>query len=299
MPLGVNNAQAVLLDGKVYVGGRYTHKDEDRHAVLIYIPEGDEWSRLPQSPVRWFAMASVNHQLVLAGGQEGNSDKTTILTVWDSTSRSWTHPYPPVPTVQSCATAVGYQHFLVVVGPGNLSGPSPAAVEILDTSSSQWFAARPLLSACDSMASALLGNTLYLIGGISDFLSPTTQVFSTSVPRLISQAVQSHRSYNAPSSVRPAAVPMWENLSDTPLLYSTVLAYSDSLLAVGGMDEMGEYCSSVHIYDPAGSEWVKVGDLPVWRSRLTCVVLSSGELLVSGGRNEQDVYSNEVYKFNF
>ena len=299
MPLGVNNAQAVLLDGKVYVGGGYTHKDEDRNAVLIYTPKGDEWSRLPQCPVRWFAMASVNHQLVLAGGQVG---KTTILTVWDSTSRSWTHPYPPVPTVQSCATAVGYQHFLVVVGPGSdstLSGPSPAAVEILDTSSSEWHAAHPLLSACDSMASALLGDTLYLIGGISDFLSPTTQVFSTSLPTLISQAVQSHRSYIAPSSVRPAAVPMWENLSDTPLLYSTVLAYSDSLLAVGGMDEMGEYCSSVHIYDPAGSEWVKVGDLPVRRSRLTCVVLSSGELLVSGGRNEQDVYSNEVYKFNF
>ena len=302
MPLGVNNAQAVLLDGKVYVGGGYTHKDEDRHAVLIYTPEGDEWSRLPQCPVRWFAMASVNHQLVLAGGQEGSNDKTTILTIWDGTSCSWTHPYPPVPTVQSCAAAIGYQHFLAVVGPGSdstLSRPSPAAVEILDTSSSQWFAAHPLPIACDLIASALLGDTLYLIGGISDFLSPTTQVFSTSVPRLISQAVQSHRSYNPPPTVSPAAVPMWENLSDTPLLYSTVLAYSDSLLAVGGMDEMGEYCSSVHIYDPAGREWVKVGDLPVRRSRLTCAVLSSGELLVSGGRNEQDVYSNEVYKFNF
>lgn len=49
---------------------------------------------------------------------------------------------------------------------------------------------------------------------------------------------------------------------------------------------------------PADKEWMKVGDMPVRRSRLTCVVLSSGELLVSGGRNEHDVYSNEVYKFD-
>lgn len=302
MPFGVNNAQAVLLDGRVYVGGGYTHKDEDRHAILIYTPERDEWSRLPQSPVRWFSMASVNHQLVLAGGQEVNGDKTSMLTVWDSMSCSWVHPYPPVPTVQSCAAAVGYQQFLVVVGPSSdsvLTGSSPASVEVLDTSTLQWHSAHPLPVACDSMASALLGDTLYLIGGISDFLSPTTQVFSTSLPTLISHAVQSHRYYNTPSTVSPAVVPMWESLSETPLLYSTVLAFSDSILAVGGMDDLGEYCSSVHIYNPADKEWMKVGDMPVRRSRLTSVVLSSGELLVSGGRNEHDVYSNEVYKFNF
>ena len=274
------SAQAVLLDGNVYIGGGYTDKYKDVYVILVYNPEGDEWSQLPSCPVRSFAMASVNHQLVLAGGLErGRHDGSNKLVVWNSTSHTgWTLPYPPMPTAHSNASAIGYQCYLVVAGGWR-------SVEILDTSSSQWHTAKQLPVGCESMTSAVLGDTLYLLGGTT--VSPM-QVLATSLPSLISDAT-SH-------FLRPAIPPLWVNLPNTPLKNSTASVLQNSLLAIGGQTDMCEPDFKIHLYNPLSGSWVKVGDMPVRRSHLTSAVLSSGAVFVCGGLDKHDgVYSNQVY----
>ena len=224
-------------------------------------------------------MASVNQQLVLAGGMErGRHDDSNRLVVWNSTSHTgWTLPYPPMPTAHSKPSAIGYQCYLVVTGGWR-------SVEILDTSSSQWHIAEPLPVGCESMTSAVLGDTLYLMGGTT--VSPM-QVLATFLPSLILDAT----SYFP----RPAISPTWVNRPNTPLKNSTALVLQNSLLAIGGQTDMCESDGEIHLYNPLSGSWVKVGDMPVRRSHLTSAVLSSGAVLVCGGLDKHGVYSNQVY----
>ena len=294
MPFAMSSAQTVLLDGQVYIGSGYTYKDEFQYDILVYTPDKDEWSQLPPCPVKQFAMALVNHQLVLVGGRErsaSNSNVTDKLTVWDGTSHQWTHPYPPIPTPLDGICAIGYQHYLVAAGGSQTLHLYQKSVldnvEILDTMSSQWHTAQPLPIKCDSMRPAVLGNTLYLLdSSSSQFSFVITKMLAVSLPALISHA----------TSHTPTA-PMWESLPNIPLTGSTALAFQNSrLLALGGENERHECCSSVFLYNPVSKEWVKVGDMPFGKSSLGCAVLPSGELLVFGGNDEQFRHSKQVYK---
>ena len=281
MPHGMASAQAVLLNGKVYIGGGNTDSLKDEYVILVYSPEGDEWTQLPSCPVRSFAMASVNHQLVLAGGLErGRHDGSNKLVVWNNTSHSgWTNPYPPMPTAHVKASAIGHWHYLVVAGGWRY-------VEILDTSNSQWHTAESLPVGCELMTSAVLANTLYLMGGTA--VSPM-QVLAASLPSLVSEATSRFPI--------PTVSPLWVNLPNTPFKNSTASVLEYSLLAIGGQTDASWRACEVLRYDPMSGSWVKVGDMPVRRSHLSSVVLSHGALLVCGGLGVDGatVYSNQVY----
>ena len=104
------------------------------------------------------------------------------------------------------------------------------------------------------------------------FGGASKKVFRVCLDDLISQAV----SASAPPTPSP-----WQSLPDTPLIYSTALAFNGALLAVGG----GRYSegTAIYHYKPSSRSWVEAGELPTKRSRCTCTVLPSGDLYVAGG----------------
>jgi hypothetical protein len=114
----------------------------------------------------------------------------------------------------------------------------------------------------------------YLLGGITK--GSFQKVFSVCLDDLISQAVSQPASASAPPTPSP-----WQPLPDTPLTYSTALAFNGALLAVGG----GGYPASTAIYhyQPSSRSWVKGGEMPTKRAQCTCTVLPSGDLYVAGG----------------
>ncbi len=274
--LGTNQACAVVLNGKVYIGGGLTGRDEDEYIIEVYTPESDGWSRLPECGVKWFALAIVNQQLVLVGGfSRDNRDQSTIL-VWDSTSQRWTTPYPNMPTAQTSPAAVGYQQFLVVAGGHGRSRLT--TVEVLNSSTKRWSTASPLPIGCSWLTPAVVGDTLYLLGGLTGLslsYSFNKQMFSISLPALVSHAVSTPR----------APPPSWE-ATDTELTLSTAVSLYDSLLAVGGKDDQKRRSSTISLYNPQTRQWTKVGDVPAALSECSCTVLPSGELIVLGGREE-------------
>ncbi len=158
-------ACAVVLNGKVYVGGGEADRYEDQFIIQVYTPERDGCSRLPKCPVMWFAMTAVNQQLVLVGGNSRDYCPRSAVLMWDSPSQQWTSPYPNMPTARQSAGAVGYQHFLVVAG-GFGGGSDLTTVEILNTSTKRWYTAAPLPVGCSDFTPALVGDTLYLLGGV-------------------------------------------------------------------------------------------------------------------------------------
>ena len=220
-------------------------------------------------------MTEVNHQLTLVGGnvKPASSTVTDAVGVY-STSQGWTHPYPPMNTPRATPAVSTYHQYLVVAGGQGHRG-NLATVEIFDTLTShgQWLSitSMSLPVSCSQMLSAIVHDTLYLLGGTLQ-----RQVLSMSLPALT-------------QSDKPPA--QWCTLPDTPLEHSAAIAVHGSLLAVGGSIERGgrysyrQHSSAIHVYNQEKNMWTKVGDIPTERSFCACCLLPSGEIIIAGGED--------------
>jgi len=106
-----------------------------------------------------------------------------------------------------------------------------------------------------------------------------------SLPELCSQSVNKSAATN--TSAR------WQRLPDTPLGATTAIALSGSLLTVGGRHDTTA-STAIHLYHPETNTWTEVGNLPTPRYYCSATVLASGELLVSGGYDQQGNFTTLV-----
>ena len=266
--------RVAVFKEKVYIGGGGASSDRERQTVMVYDPQQDSYDTLPPYTCIHFSMAVVNNQLVLIGGYNVHTDKTTNkLGVWNEQSKQWTHPLPPMTTVRNSPSVDAHNNrWLVVIG-GDGDRGQLSRVEILDTSLRQWYHGAPLPKPCYRVLPATIGNMCYLLGGFTEGTA-SKKVFSTCLDALISQAIlQPPDSASAPPTPSP-----WQTLPDTPLIHSTALALNGALLAVGGLAS-----NAIHLYQPSSRSWVKAGELPTVRDVCTCTVLPSGEVFVAGG----------------
>ena len=136
MPTGVSDAHAVVVGGKVYIGGGGVEGSE--YKILEYIIQGGQWREI-ETPVEWFGMAVVNNQLLIIGGEDKEERATNQVWALDSVSGAWTQPFPAMPTARKWLSAVGYKRWVLVVG-----GYEERCVEVLDTATNKWCVATPL-----------------------------------------------------------------------------------------------------------------------------------------------------------
>jgi hypothetical protein len=275
-----NAIQAIVIGDNVYVGGGFTVITENGCTVMVYSLASGSWSKLPRTyETQWFGMAAANNHLILVGGSTIRSDYTEgtgILAMRDEGSRTWTRPFPEMPTPRYSLSVVSYQKWMVVAGGETKRGSRSNKVEILDTLSGQWYEGSPIPRVCSEMSSAINGNMWYLSRGYYSSHRPNKHVFCVSLDELISQAVS--QSAGNTSSPKPSP---WQTLTDAPLTHSTVLVLNGALLIVGGKES-----SAIHHYQPSSRSWVKVGDLSTQRWQCACTVLPSGEIFVVGGNTK-------------
>ena len=268
------NIQAVMVGSYLYLGGG---DGQNAETVMEYSLQTGTWRTLPPYESLYFGMAVVNNQLVLVGGLSASTGRATnILGLWNEQSQSWTHPFPVMPTAKCSVSVVSYKIWLVVAG-GSDGKAFLNKVELLDTSSCQWYIAKgsSLPKKCCDLSSVINGNMWYLSGGL--FASPTTKlnkcIFTVCLDDIIAQAV----SQSAGTTSPPAPSP-WQTLPELPVTNSTVLIIKGSLITIGGFPG-----SAIHLYQPSNKSWIKVGDLPTQRWQCACIVLPSGEIFVAGG----------------
>jgi hypothetical protein len=270
MPYGMTNS--ILIGDNVYVGGGYTpFANESGYTVMVYSLASRSWSKLPSRETEWFGMAAVNNQLVLIGGY-AYKKVTGILAMWGEGSRTWTCPFPKMPTPRHSPSVISYQKWLVVAGGVTRENSHSNKVEILDTLSGQWYEGSPIPSRCSEMSSSINRNMWYLSRGFSS-QGFNKRVFYVNLDELISQALSQSDGNTTPPMPSP-----WQTLTDTPLTHSTVLVLNGALLAVGGY-----VSSAIHHYHPSSRSWVKVGVLPTVQWQCACTVLPNGEIFVVGG----------------
>ncbi|XP_064407315.1 uncharacterized protein LOC135352084 [Halichondria panicea] len=284
MPIKMGaTAQSVVIGDTVYVGGGFADNGRDRCTVMKL--EQDQWTKLPEYTAMYFAMTSLANRLVLVGGLDlRNNKRTNQLAVFEA--GEWTHPYPPMNIARDSSTAVSFNNHIIVAG-GNDDKGRTSSVEVLDVASRRWYIAQSLPSPRSMLKSTLMGNTLYLMGGMDHTWSSIKTVHHVDLNELIAKALSN---LDTPT--------LWQTLPEVPLVYSAPLSIGRSLLAVGGRDDRRNPRSSIHLYQPDTRRWVKVGDLPTARYRCTCSVLPSGEVIVAGGETKP-FYGNYVQTVDF
>ena len=274
--------QSVVINDTVYVGGGDASNNCDMCTVMKL--KQDRWTILPKYTAKWFAMTSLANRLVLVGGYDPrNKKRTNQLAVFES--GEWTHPYPPMNIARSSSTAVSFNNHIIVAG-GRDDKERISSVEVLDVASRRWHIAQSLPNPRSELKSALIGNTLYLMGG-NDHTGPTKTVHHVNLNELIAKALSN---LDTPT--------LWQTLQEVPLVRSAPLSIGRSLLAVGGRDDRFNPSSSIHLYQPDTRRWVKVGDLPTARYFCTCSALPSGEVIVAGGETKGYNYVQTVNLFS-
>ena len=281
MPFGINQAQSVLLQGTLYVGGGFATNDNG-YIVMTYDISAGKWATLPPYSTHWFAMTTIDNHPILVGGVGHDSVRSKVLGVWSEESKKWTHPYPDMTTPRHSCSAFTYKHWLVVAGGIGTRVLQLSSVEVMNTDTKQWYAGPPTPIEWSSMKTAIMSDTCYFMGGFGGaiYLANTDKVYGVSLPALVSQL-------NSDSSAKDTQT--WKELPQLPVTQAAPLSIGGSLLAVGGLDKDGKAVSAVHLYQPDAGEWVKVADMPIPRESSTCIMITKNELLVAGG------YFNDRY----
>ena len=278
--------QVVVVKGKVFLRGAHLRPDKnseslvDHQTVLVYDPQADDWSQLLPYSFSWFAMTVLNDQLVVVGGQALTREKTDLLGMWDENMRSWIHPLPPMLKACNSPMVVTYKNRWMVVAGGFDGSHHLSVVQILDSSTREWFYGSPLPAPISHVSTTTIGSTFYLVGGFktkgANVVAPNDQVIYACLPDLILQAKTRDVS-SGPSSGSGT----WQSLPRlTTNPYPTAVAVNETLLAIGGIDDSS---SDIHLYQHSTKKWIKVGELPIGRSQCACAVLPSGEIFVAGG----------------
>ena len=270
MPIKMGTTvQSVAIGDTVYVGGG--RADNDRNMCTVMKLEQDQWTKLPEYTAKYFAMTSLANRLVMVGGVDQRNKKcTNQLAVFES--GDWAHPYPPMNIARHSSTAVSFTNHIIVAGGYADQVRALSSVEVLDVASRRWYIAQSLPNPRSSLKSTIIGNTLYLMGGVDYTKRATKTVHHFDLNQLIAKALS-----NLDTPI------LWQTLQEVPVVWSAPLSIGRSLLAVGGLDDRGNPSSSIHLYQPDTRRWVKVGDLPTAQCYCTCSVLPSGEVIVAGG----------------
>ena len=245
----------------VVEGSSDSEKEEEARAfcsVLEYsrTGEGPQW-RTIVAPTAGFGMAAVDDQLIIAGGMDPDTnDPSDQVFVLDGDKKTWTQPFPAIPKARLFLSAIGYKRWLVVAG-GTLDLDFMEwvdVVEVLDTSSKQWYKASPLPCPIFRPSLAIIQDTLYIALSDSDDQRLFSQIF---IPTLISNAISPGQATDNNSS--PAE---WQALPDPLTLLPALVSFHGHLLAMGEFDTPS---STIAMYLPHLQQWQKVAELPTPR----------------------------------
>ena len=250
-----------MIGRMLYIAG--VESEKSVYKITEYSIESGQCRDI-ETPVCWFGMATVNEQLIIAGGHscEGESNRVWVL---DSNKRTWTELFPAMPTARESPSAIGYDRWMFVVG-----GWGSRCVECLDTVSRHWYTMLPLPSEATRPSLTAIEHTLYIAWD--------DRVVSASIPALVSHILKS------PSF-------KWQQLPRTLTNNPAITSFHGTLLAVGGKPPS----SSIAVYLPVTEEWVNVSKLPIPRERCVCIfVPDSGKLLVIGGKDKKESFIRSI-----
>ena len=278
-PVGYVGHTAVWLNGLVHVGGGYGHGWEGSYRIDCYDPVIDTWSSISTSYC-YFAMTTLNHRLLIAGGKDKSDKRTSQILTMDGGQLK---NYAQMNIARSFATAVGHHGMLIITGGYNDMDKTLSCTDLFDSNSGQWYSCNDLPQPHSSLKSVIVDNILYLLGGRNNRDgNPSTAVFTASLDTLSKHELK------------------WSACMDTPWCWSAPVSIQGGthLLIVGGSSKTGEKhtCSSdIYKFNKVSHNWEAVGCIPSMRRSSAAVSTADNEIFIVGGLNGKAEYTNTVW----
>ena len=188
------------LDGKVYVAG-YS-EDGGHHCSIMYDPNKDQWSTLPDLPCWYFSLVTVTEkkQLLAIGRNIRNNgviEFSNKVFLWDKKYNKWLTPYPNMPTARRRSSSIS--HGLTVIVAGGItywdSYTITRSVEVLHINDnnlhdSYWSVVEQLPHVVYDAIPLIVDDKLYIAVGFCAFGSPSTcNVVAASLPELLQSSI--------------------------------------------------------------------------------------------------------------
>ena len=134
-PVGRVGHTAVWLNGLAYVGGGFEPGVGASYIINCYDPVNNSWSSPINTPCCHFAMAILNHRLLIVGGHKSGKRTNQILTMDAGQLKNYTKMI----TARSRATATGHLGMLIITGGVNDKDKTLSSTELFDSSNGQWY----------------------------------------------------------------------------------------------------------------------------------------------------------------
>ena len=278
-PEAMCRGAATVHDNTAYFVPAGSHKVYSYHMV-----QGKErWSQLPDNPNKNVGLAVVNGLVTSVGGKNVFGPTNTLFSLQLAGDRQlWSEIFPPMPTSRNSVACVTVQSSLVVAGGdvGYSSIKSVNTVEVMNADTELWSSVSPLPEKCWQLSAAVLGDTIYLTGGLKYYREPLQQVFACSVSNLLSTATTLECEAQQPA---PGESP-WKETSKLPMCRTTLVVFGGDLLAVGGTENRNAAESSdVYVHNPLTDSWNFSSQMKDKHASSLVVPLNEGCLLVVGG----------------
>ena len=258
------------------------------HINYCYSTISRRWNRLPNCPLGHPTLTIIDGQLTAIGDKSPISNQ--LYTFHERRhDKQWTTKYPPMPTKRYLTTALCTEAALIVAGgigePGN---HLLTTVEVMHRENQQWSTAASLPLPLTRCSVSLIGEYVYLLGGLTVNRS-SLRLHSCSLRHLLESCHMQIASYRSRASV-------WNRLADLPVYDSTCVSLHESLLAIGGRNEGYEPTDAIHLYKPATNTWEIISHMSFPRYQCFAAVLANQQVMVVGGavRKYPFMCTNEV-----
>ena len=279
LPIPTTDATAVTIGRNVYLAGGLAPDTRSSQIVQVYNIGTGKWSTLPPAPQYWSEAIAINNNLVLIGGKESSTGKTTnMVSTWLVEEEKWTQTIPPMSTRRHRPGVLLLKNYCLVFGGiGEDDKTLLDSFEVLNIAKNQWSSGRGLLpQPLESLKLGVFGDVVILT---SAFVSTTTRsTKSWTIPvRVLEYSVTNSSSQ----------LIQWTPSADIPYYLPSLLTNSKQPVLVGGHRRDLQPAKDIYLYTPDHSEFV--GHLSEPRIRPAVVAISDTSFVVFGGyTNVQD-----------
>ena len=271
--MGCASHTAVWLNGLVYVGGGYETGQKTSYTIRCYDPVKNSWRSPINTPYHFFAMTMLINKLLIAGGRGDNFKVTNQVLIMND---GQLENYTKMAIARKFATAAGHQGMLIITGGEDDKNKRLSSTELFDSTNGQWYTCSDLPQPSNWLQSVIVDNILYLLGGHNKD-SVSTAVFIAPLDSL------SRHQLN------------WNTHQDTPWCLSAPVSVNGTQLLIVGGRKWSIYTSDVHKLDKVSYNWEIIGRIPSARSSLAAVSIGDNRVIVIGGYNDKEVYTNTVW----
>jgi len=278
-PVPCINHTAMLLEGKVYIGGGNEGTDTPSYRIDVYDLAENSWNPTPIiTPYCNFAMTTLNKRLIIAGGHDKRHKVTNMVFSLDGDLKKYTKML----TSRGLATAASHQGTLIITGGEGDRHKKITSTELFDSSTGQWYATDHLPLPHCRLQAVIVNDNLYLLGGIDVSNDYSPAVFTASLETLSSHILK------------------WESHPEYSACQTAPVSIQDRhLLVIGGtidiMDHHFMPTRDIRKFNKVGQNWIFMGYLRSPRWAAAAVFVGDNTLIVFGGLNEFNDCTSTVW----